>query len=233
MTAERYPSGVPCWITTTPASMHFACELFDWTLEGDIARRGGRVVAGIGDRPGWTTYVRGGDIGERVLAAGGSVVGEHLYADPQGAVFGTSDSAEAELVNAPGGWNWSVLLTRDIDAAAAFYGAVFGWEVGAEGLVRRPGYVEVLERLDPGIRRRHAGLGTPEGFSDAVAWMYSGDGPPRWEVTFAVADTDATATRARELGGEIVEEPHDIPPVRHALLRDPEGTVFTVASFSP
>jgi predicted enzyme related to lactoylglutathione lyase len=164
---------------------------------------------------------------------GGTVVGERLYADPQGAVFGTTQTAEAELVNAPGGWNWSVLLTPDIDGAAAFYGEVFGWEVGAEGLVRRPGYVDVLERIDPDIRRRHAGLGTPEGFSDAVAWTYADEGPARWEVRFAVADTDATTTRAGELGGVVLEEPHDIPPVRLALLRDPEGTVFTVASFSP
>jgi predicted enzyme related to lactoylglutathione lyase len=231
--SERYPSGVPCWITTTPAGMRFACALLDWELDGDVARRDGLVVAGIGERPGWTTYVREGDIAERVVAAGGSVVGDRLYADPHGAVFGTTETGETEHVNAPGGWNWSNLSTPDVDEAARFYGEVFGWEVGAEGLVRRPGYADVLELRDPDIRRRHEGLGTPEGFSNAVAWMYTGEGPARWEVTFAVADTDAIAARARELGGEVVEEPHDIPPVRHALLRDPEGTAFTIASFSP
>ena len=43
---------------------------------------------------------------------------------------------------------------------------------------------------------------------------------------FAVADTDATAAKAVELGGEIVSEPADYPYGRDTLLRDPQGVGF-------
>ena len=35
----------------------------------------------------------------------------------------------AEVVNADNSWNWSNLDTPDPAGAAAFYGAVFGWEL--------------------------------------------------------------------------------------------------------
>ncbi len=235
MTGGRYVDGVPCWIATTPPSLRFASELLGWELDGDVARLRGRAVAGVSDRPGWTTYVRAGDIAERVGEAGGSVVGERLYADPQGAVFATiaDTGPQAELVNAPGAWNWSNLRTPEPVEAASFYGAVFGWEVDPSGMTRLPGYADVLERHEPGIRRRHADFGAVEGFTDAVAWIVGGDGPARWEVVLAVADADAAVSRVRELGGEVLEEPHDVPPTRLAVVRDPAGATFTVSAFHP
>jgi len=38
--------------------------------------------------------------------------------------------------------------------------------------------------------------------------------------------------RAAELGGEVVVPPFDVPPVRLAVLSDPQGAVFTVSKFS-
>ena len=53
-------------------------------------------------------------------------------------------------------------------------------------------------------------MGAPDGFSDAVGWMQPPareDGAARWVVTFSVADADATAARAKELGGTVLVEP--------------------------
>jgi len=49
---------------------------------------------------------------------------------------------------------------------------------------------------------------------------------PHWSVTFAVDDADAVAARAVELGGKVLVPPVDTPPVRSAILSDPQGGVF-------
>ena len=76
--------------------------------------------------------------------------------------LGAGEASGAELVNAPGSWNWSDLETRDIAAAKAFYAAVFGWEYqdidfgyGPATMIRVPGYGDHLEALNPGTLARH------------------------------------------------------------------------------
>jgi uncharacterized protein len=118
---------------------------------------------------------------------------------------------------------------------------VVGWETTTvefgpttATMWRVPGYSDALEKLDPGIRERHAEAGAPEGFSDSIGWMMRGDdGPPHWSVTFSVDDTDAAAAKAEELGGRTVMEPYDAGPTRVAVLADPEGAVFTVSTYTP
>lgn len=67
-----------------------------------------------------------------------------------------------------------------------------------------------------------------------ASWtLESGDTPPHWDVTFSVADTDASVRRASELGGEVVVEPFEAPWVRAAVLRDPDGVAFNVSQFVP
>jgi predicted enzyme related to lactoylglutathione lyase len=72
-------------------------------------------------------------------------------------------------------------------------------------------------------------------FADAIGWVdRAAEGEPaRWDVTFAVGDTDAVVARARELGATVVAEPSDAPAVRLAVLADPQGAVFTVSHFDP
>jgi predicted enzyme related to lactoylglutathione lyase len=54
-------------------------------------------------------------------------------------------------------------------------------------------------------------------------------GPAYWMTIFAVADTDAAAAKAAELGGTVVAPPGDIEGVgRFALLTDPQGVYFGV-----
>ena len=63
--------------------------------------------------------------------------------------------------------NFNGLNTRDAEGAKAFYGSVFGWEtLGLAGGVEMwtlPGYGDYLERDDPGLRKRVAEVGAPDG----------------------------------------------------------------------
>lgn len=89
-------------------------------------------------------------------------------------------------------------------------------------------------RLPPDIRRRQAGVVAPPGFEDAIAWvapLASGE-PPHWHVTFAVADRDATATAAQRLGAEVLSL-ENTQWTRTALIRDPQGALFTASQFTP
>ena len=146
------------------------------------------------------------------------------------------------MVNAPGSWNFSDLNTRDLEGAQRFYGAVFGWEFdpmdfggGPMAMARVPGYSDYLESIDPGVRNRHADGGAPPGFTDAIGWFIpaSGDSPANWNVTFTVADADASAARAKELGGQVLSEPADVPWSRVTSIRDPQGATLTLSQFKP
>jgi predicted enzyme related to lactoylglutathione lyase len=240
-----------------------------------IAQLRGRDVAAVGSQPehappipAWNTYVwvdSADDIAAKVRDAGGTVLMEPfdvldagrmaVCSDPSGAGFSVWQANKhrgAQLVNEPGTWNWSNLNTRDIEGSTAFYGAVFGWETAPlelgefQGLMLRvPGYADFLELNDPGLRRRHADLGAPEGFSDAIGWMnpmtsdqFPDDVPPHWSITFAVDDTDAIVGRTAELGGKVVTPPFDtdiarVGVIRTAVLSDPQGAAFSVNSFGP
>jgi uncharacterized protein len=208
--------------------------------------------------PAWNTYVwveSADEAAAAVRGAGGSVLMDPfdvleagrmaVVADPQGAAFNVWEARNhrgAQLVNEPGSWNFSGLTTSDPEGAIAFYRSVFGWEADwAEdewSFFRVPGYGDHLERDNPGLRKRLAENDAPPGFEDATAWLRSMAGqpegtPPSWGVTFAVEDADATAARAAELGGKVVVDPFDAPPVRMAVLSDPQGAVFTVGKYDP
>lgn len=220
-------------------------------------------VAGTAPAPAWSTYVAvdsADDAVERAVAAGGSVLMDPadvsdagrvaVIADPDGATIGLWQAKAvigAHLVNEPGTWNFSELNTRDPEGAAAFYGAVFGWETvtvdipeGVFSMFRMPGYGDHLEALDPGLRERQAADGAPEGFEDTVAWLlpmtegrHPEGTPPHWSITFAVDDADAAAERAERLGGTVLMPPFDAPWVRMTVLRDPQGAVFTASKYRP
>jgi uncharacterized protein len=260
---DRYLHGVPCWIDSAQpdpdAAVRFYGALFGWAFEqrgsDRVAQLDGRDVAAITSQttgppasPVWTTYMRAGSAiatAASVVAAGGRIAREavadvhgFLFEDPSGATFAVKEEGGAELVNAPGTWNWSNLETPYVEGAKAFYGAVFGWEaadVFGSLMWRVPGYGDVLAERDPEFRARHAEAGVPAGFSDAVAWLVplSGDAPPHWSVTFAVDDTDAVAERAAALGGTVLVPPYDQGPVRVASLRDPQGAEFSVSRYAP
>jgi predicted enzyme related to lactoylglutathione lyase len=242
----------------------FGWEFEDVTPDGSptrylIGRLGGRDAAGVASQsdgpPAWNTYVWVDDAdasAAKARAAGGSVlleptdVGDSgrmaVLADPDGAAFSVWQAAQhrgAGVVNEAGSLNFNDLNTRDVDAAAAFYGAVFGWELLPIGdgynVWALPGYGDFLEERTPGMRQGMKEMGAPERFEDVVASVapVEGDRPPHWGITFAVDDADATAARATELGGQVVAPPFDAPWVRMTVITDPQGATFTASKFVP
>ncbi|HEX9399397.1 MAG TPA: VOC family protein [Anaeromyxobacter sp.] len=217
-----------------------------------VARLRGRDVAGIGSStnrsgapaPTWSTYVRvasAGEAAEKAKKAGGSVrdgpfdvlpAGRMaVLADPAGALVCVWEARArdgAQLVNEPRAWAMSVLDTTDPEGAKAFYGAVFGWQpesfdaAGARmTLWRLPGYVGG-EPEQPVPR-------------DVVGVMIAGEGspgaaPPHWSVELWVDSADATAEHAARLGGKVIVPPHDTPGFRSAVVKDPQGAVFSVSN---
>jgi len=185
-----------------------------------------------------------------VRDAGGTVLTEPMdvgeagrmavAADPAGAAFSVWEAgarAGSDLVNAPGAVVFNTLHTPDAAAAGTFYGAVFGWEVldiGGAPMWGLPGYGDVLEQRNPGMREGMASMGAPARFEDVVAALdVTSDGAPHWGVTFATEDADASARRVAELGGRVLVEPFSAPWVRMAVVADPAGASFIVSQFAP
>jgi uncharacterized protein len=263
---DGVPSWVDTEQPDPPAAQSFYGRLFGWSFETvsapeqplyAIARVGGADVAGLGvtaePTGAWNTYIAvddADDTAARIWAAGGEVsldpvdVGEAgrlaVCRDPAGAEFRLWQARRrpgAQIVNAPGSWNFSDLHS-DRPQTAAFYADVFAWvveDLGFATLVRRPGYGDHLEAtVDPDIRKRQADVTAPPGFEDAVAWVAVPEPhtPPHWHVTFAVADRNATAAEAERLGAEVLST-QDTAWTRTALIRDPQGAVFTASQFTP
>lgn len=223
-----------------------------------MAKLSGGVVAGVGTQPEqnweptWNTYVSVQDADATAAAveeAGGQVlmapfdIGSAgrmgVFADPQGAefcVWQAGQTGGSEVVNQPGAVVFSTLHTTDLPAAVEFYGKVFGWAMEAEGeqwwMIRLPGYAAEQDKLQPGFSKGMEEMGAPEGFADVVAMVVTDDSA-RWEVTFAVENADDAAARVRELGGQVVSEPQDMPWVRESTVRDTDGAQFVVSQFVP
>jgi uncharacterized protein len=226
-----------------------------------MARIRGQDVAAIGSLPEgappaatWNSYVWVDDAEEsaaKVRAAGGQVLmgvtdvsdagRMAVCTDTGGAVFCLWEPRRhrgAAVVNEPGSLNFNILSTRELDAARAFYGAVFGWDVleGEAGTWwALPAYGDFLESRQPGMREQMAQMGAPARFEEVVAGINRDrrDQPASWGVVFAVDDADAVAARATELGGRVIAPPADGPWVRMTILADPQGAVFTASKFVP
>ena len=227
-----------------------------------IGRIRGGDVAAVGSQPEgeeqpatWNTYVWVADADEtaaKVSAAGGTVLVEPaavgadsgrmaMFADPAGAAFCAwepNTHRGATVVNEHGALNFNNLNTRDVEGAASFYGAVFGWDVldvGGAPMWALDGYGDFLEQRTPGMRENMASMGAPPRFEDVVASInpIRDDTPAHWGVTFGVDDADAIAARATELGGRVLVPPFDAPWVRMTIVSDPQGATFTASKFAP
>jgi predicted enzyme related to lactoylglutathione lyase len=251
------------------ATRRFYGELLGWTFEDAmppeapghywIASLDGRDVAavapGVEGAAGWHTYVAVDDAdaaAASVAANGGVVTAEPQDAGPGGRAASCRDPAGAafrlwqprarpgaQLVNAPGTWNFSDLHTSDVEGAKAFYAAVFGWEaadLGFASMFRRPGYGDHLEStVDPAIRERQSEVDAPPGFEDAIGWLAPlepGAPSPHWHVTFSVADRDESVATAERLGATVASST-DTEWAKVAEIRDPQGAELTLSQFTP
>jgi uncharacterized protein len=147
-----------------------------------------------------------------------------FIADPTGAMVGIWQPGKnkgAGLVNVPGAFAWAELNTRDLEAAKAFYGAVFGWTFEGKDMGEAGSYTTILLDGNPvGGILDMAERGVPEQV------------PAHWQIYFAVEDTDATVEKAKAGGGSVMVEPIDIPTGRFAILIDPHGASFGVIALS-
>ena len=111
---------------------------------------------------------------------------------------------------------WVDTSQPDPDAAAEFYGGLFGWEFEDAMPAGAPGRY-LMARLRGG---------------EVAAVSSRAEGAPAqavWNTYICVDDADEAAAKAREAGGAVLGEPFDVIDAgRMAALADPEGAVFCV-----
>ena len=111
---------------------------------------------------------------------------------------------------------WSELMTRDVEAAKAYYAATCGWSF--EDMPMEGGEDYHCAML--------AGQPTA-GIMDLSDMPGTDDLPPHWFTYIAVDDVDAAATATEAAGGTIIRAPFDVAGVgRIAILTDPTGAAL-------
>ncbi len=205
---------------------------------------GGMVALGPGHGAShWTGYVEVDDVEAacaRATAAGGTLfVPPHdipggagrfaVLGDPTGAVVSmarfTGEGAAPEGGAPAGGtggtgeggaW-WHELLTTDVPGAAAFYGAVFGWEARPDLTLPGGGTYHTFTRAGHMV----GGMMQPP----------PGVPASTWQLYFWVADVDAAVARALALGGAVTWPAMDVPDVgRVAGLADSAGAIVAAGT---
>jgi predicted enzyme related to lactoylglutathione lyase len=198
----------------------------------------GKVAAAIGPTsegqyPAWGIYI-GTDnadaVAPKVEAAGGKVamapfdvLGQGrmaVFQDPAGAFFSVwqpSVMKGFDVSMQPNSFGWAELNTPDQAGAEEFYPKVFGWgnkqsPFGPE----MPGHYTEFQLDGASIA----------GCMDTATWEQQV--PPMWLVYFIVSDIKATATKAKELGGQVMREPAPYPGGIFSIIMDTNNTVFGV-----
>jgi len=183
-----------------------------------------------GAKPTWLGYIGVDDVdatiatlearGGRVLTPAFDMAGVGRIAmacDPQGNPFylmrGASDEVSTNFDPAkPGHAAWNELQTSDLEAAKAFYPAVFGWTLGD---VMPMGETGDYQFIDHNGRMIGAMMNAPPG------------APTGWGFAFFNKDVDAAVARIAELGGTVNQGPMEVPGDQRAVMAtDPEGVAF-------
>jgi predicted enzyme related to lactoylglutathione lyase len=189
-----------------------------------------------GAPPHWNAYVTVTNADEAVKKAqelGAKVFGPPfdvmdsgrmaVLQDPTGAVFQVWQPKRhigAKIINEPGALCWTELTTSDTKAAEAFYTKLLGWTAKHSAAGAPMEYTEFSVAGTPSIGM----MPKPAGMPAHV--------PSYWMPYFQVASADASAAKAKELGGTIMVPPQDIPNTgRFAIVNDPQGAMF--AMFTP
>jgi len=188
------------------------------------------VVTNEHVQPAWLSFiaVRDVDVAKKTAVEhGGKVLfephnipdrgREAVFADPQGAVFAVLASTSgdpADVLAAPGEWIWSSLITVDPDADAAFYQALFDYEVFE--LPAGPHTQHLMFASDDYARASANSL--PE--DKAIT-------PPHWLNFVRVDDTAKMAAKVVSLGGRVLVEPRmDRHGGKVAVVADTNGAPF-------
>jgi hypothetical protein len=112
---------------------------------------------------------------------------------------------------------WSELMTTDTKAAEDFYRGVVGWTT------------EPFPGSDMRYTVWKAGDKAIGGLMELPAEARAGGAPPNWMIYVGVHDADASAAKARSLGGKVEVPPTEVPRAgRFAVLSDPQGAHFAI-----
>lgn len=259
-TMSQHAPGSFCWIELATNdqdgarkfySQLFGYEVFESPLgEGAIyttLRLGGRDAAALfkmgpahyppSTPPHWMTYLAVASADEaaaKVKAAGGQVTGEPadvmqygrmaVCVDAIGAPFCVWEPKQHRgigVVFEPGSLAWCQLNVpaNAGDKAKKFYASAFGWSFRDDPLPMGMAYTTWLA----GEQRRGGMMPMPPGVN----------APAHWLVYLASPDVDATAAKARALGGPWLVPPTDIPGAgRFAVIADPQGAAFAIVKFN-
>lgn len=190
-----------------------------------------------GAQPCWLGYIAVDDVdasAAAISAAGGTIhqppwdipgVGRMAFvADPQGAMFyimkgsveGEVSRSFAKFEPMLGHCAWNELASSDPEAAKAFYGPLFGWQQEG-GMDMGPlGTYEFWQ----------AGGDNPYGVG-AVMPLMPGMPVSQWTYYFRVADIDAAVVYTGAHGGQVTQEPTEIPGGEFSMNGiDPQGAAF-------
>ncbi len=253
-TFASYDHGTPCWVDLMSpdieSSTAFYSGLFGWDAEDQDDGEGNRIytmfslngqtVAGLGGQPPemagapavWSNYVTVDDL-EATLAkvepAGGKIMMPAMQVmdagsmafiqDPSGAALALWQADQhigCQVCNEPNTFTWSELMSRGLDEAQPFYAAVLGWEYEAVEMSNGPYHV-----VQGGDNDGLAGM-------MAMPEMVAAEVPDHWTAYFNVSDAAATAARALELGGTLVNGPMETPVGQIATIADPQGGMFSI-----
>jgi uncharacterized protein len=251
---ERYEPGTFSWVdlgtTDLDGAKQFYSSLFGWQADDQpvgegmvysMQQIGGDNVAAIYEMssenrerdvpPNWLSYVSVEDAD--AAAAKAKELGATIHAepfdvmdagrmsviqDPEGAMFAVwqpNESIGSERVNEPGCLTWNELNSHDIASAAVFYTSLFGWDAEPMDTGDAPPYSVILN------------AGQSNGGFMGLTEQH-GDMPAHWLPYFVVESTDDAVERVKELGGELLAGPMDVPTGRIAAVRDPQGAAFAL-----
>jgi len=143
--------------------------------------------------------------------------------DPNGAAFDVWEAKKGGGMDADssrhGAPSWFESMTTDVDRAAKFYAALFGWTPEAMPM---EGFTYTTFKLGDAYVAGMMAI-TPD--MGALA--------PHWGTYFTVDDADATAREAPALGASVYIPPMDVPGVgRFCGIVSPQGVPFMVMKYT-
>ena len=255
----KYAPGTFCWTdlatTDQDAAKQFYGQLFGWSAvdypvgEGvvySMMQVDGKDVGAISPQPQqqrdagvppvWNSYVsvesadaaadRAQKLGATVHAPAFDVMDVGRMAvlqDPTGAVFQVWEPKKhigAMITNEPGTLCWTELTTSDLRAAESFYTGLVGWTPKRSDPAAGMEYTEMSNQGQTGVGM----MPKPPQLPPHV--------PSFWMPYFMVANVDASADKAKQLGGKLMVPPQDIEKIgRFSVVADPQGAVFAI--FTP
>jgi predicted enzyme related to lactoylglutathione lyase len=220
--AEQFYSALFGWTVKSiaiPGVAYSQFHLGDRQIGGMYDAR--TLPASDGITPHWQGYISVTDVDKAAsaaVAAGGEIVDGPLdipnvgrlavLHDAQGAMVSVfkdakcdPDSTDLPMIS---NFCWDTLQTTDIEAAAAFYAPVIGWNMVSRG--PETGMFKFGDLHEAAVRVAAPGV------------------PPHWLAYIGVADLDAATLKAETLGATIVVANHPINDWgKLTVIQDPVG----------